>query len=507
MRFLEDGPNIPDRLLQERDAGRVVFLCGAGVSMPFLPNFQDLTQYVIDQLKPSLESPAHQAFEAWSQPQDEALFSFPMSLDQIFNLLQMEFGRDKINLNVAKCLTARKLLPENHDHHGIVARISTDGDGTPQIVTTNFDLLFEAAIPTARTHTPPSFPDLKHGMSLSGITYLHGRLDDSYNTSHDYILSSSDFGRAYLVQGWATNFVRQLLERYTVVLLGYQAEDPPIKYLLQGLNSSYEYVRDRIYAFDQGSADEVQSKWADRGVTPIPYGGGPDHSTLWNTLGEWAKRADNPKQWRQSVINIAQKRPHMCRPHERGMVVHLANTTIGAKEFADAKPTPPADWLCVFDKYVRYGQPAKVTAGEEKEFDPQCAFGIDSDPPRPEPKPMGFQLTDCEDPINWKHGDESLDYTERLAGLNRPVFSARLRHLARWAVSQIDQPILAWWVARQHQLHPAMLENLDRQIDSATNLSRETKATWRIIVEALRNPQVDPPSHQSLACRRRRYLG
>ncbi|MEQ5817685.1 SIR2 family protein [Marinobacter sp. NFXS11] len=492
MRFLEEGPDIPDRLLQERDAGRVVFLCGAGVSMPFFPSFPNLTKYVIDQLKPSPQSPAYQAFEAWSRPQDEATFSFPMSLDQIFNLLQMEFGREKINLHVAKCLTAKELPPESHDHHGIIARISTDGDGTPQIVTTNFDLLFEAAIPAATRHTPPSFPDLKHGTSVSGITYLHGRLDDSDNTSHDYILSSSDFGRAYLVQGWATNFVRQLLESYTVVLLGYQAEDPPIKYLLQGLNSSYEYARDRIYAFDQGSSEEVGSKWADRGVTPIPYGGGADHSALWNTLSEWAKRADNPRLWRESIINLAQKKPDNCMPYERGMLVHLVNTTIGAKEFADANPAPPVDWLCVFDKNVRYGQPTTRTFGNNETFDPQCAFGLDSDPPRPEPDPLRSQLNDCEDPVNWKHGDESLDYTERLAGLNRPVMSARLRHLTRWAVNQIDQPLLAWWVARQHQLHPAMIEHLDRQIDSSEKLNSESRAIWRNILEALRIPQIDP---------------
>ena len=34
MRFLSDGLNIPDELLEERDKGNVVFLCGAGVSYP-----------------------------------------------------------------------------------------------------------------------------------------------------------------------------------------------------------------------------------------------------------------------------------------------------------------------------------------------------------------------------------------------------------------------------------------------------------------------------------------
>ena len=42
MRFRADGPAIPDILLDERDAGNVVFLCGAGVSMPAgMPSFRD----------------------------------------------------------------------------------------------------------------------------------------------------------------------------------------------------------------------------------------------------------------------------------------------------------------------------------------------------------------------------------------------------------------------------------------------------------------------------------
>ena len=32
MRFTENGCNIPDELIQAREAGQVVFFCGAGVS-------------------------------------------------------------------------------------------------------------------------------------------------------------------------------------------------------------------------------------------------------------------------------------------------------------------------------------------------------------------------------------------------------------------------------------------------------------------------------------------
>jgi hypothetical protein len=44
MRFTEAGPRIPNELLDSRDAGDVVFLCGAGISIPAaLPDFFKLT--------------------------------------------------------------------------------------------------------------------------------------------------------------------------------------------------------------------------------------------------------------------------------------------------------------------------------------------------------------------------------------------------------------------------------------------------------------------------------
>ena len=50
MRFLKDGPSIPDELLNARDEGRVVFFCGSGVSRARadLPNFIGLAEQVID---------------------------------------------------------------------------------------------------------------------------------------------------------------------------------------------------------------------------------------------------------------------------------------------------------------------------------------------------------------------------------------------------------------------------------------------------------------------------
>jgi NAD-dependent SIR2 family protein deacetylase len=43
MKFIENGPDIPNTLLQAHKEGRVVFFCGAGISYPAgLPGFKKL---------------------------------------------------------------------------------------------------------------------------------------------------------------------------------------------------------------------------------------------------------------------------------------------------------------------------------------------------------------------------------------------------------------------------------------------------------------------------------
>ncbi|MCD7896135.1 MAG: hypothetical protein LUG50_05600 [Planctomycetaceae bacterium] len=55
MRFIEKGPLIPGDLLTARDRGRVVFVCGAGVSRAKagIPDFPNLTNKVCQELKVS----------------------------------------------------------------------------------------------------------------------------------------------------------------------------------------------------------------------------------------------------------------------------------------------------------------------------------------------------------------------------------------------------------------------------------------------------------------------
>ena len=456
-----------------------------------LPSFKTLTEDVLLRLKVPVDADAQRAFSFWRatppgqrEIPDEAKPSF----DLIFNMLQQSYGRDEVGKIVAERLAVPTSMVGPSRWHHTVARLSADQTGTPQIVTTNFDLLFEVPGVThnAKHHVPPTFPDLRHDQPISGITYLHGRLNTSLDGPHNYVLSSSDFGRAYLADGWATNFMRLLLERYTVVLLGYTANDPPMKYLLQGLNSADALEPDKLFAFDQGEPDKVEAKWRDRGVTPIAYGGGADHAALWDSLDAWAVRAESPAAWRGKVIDMARRGPRALAAQERGQVAHIVRYNLGAKEFADAKPSPPAEWLCVFDRFCRTGDIFERPGEARETFDPLAIYGLDDDPAR-----VTGQVSKTgagpEDLLAWRHGDTVQTDQIRLGGRVVQGYEAvppRLFHLSRWICSQVEDPVVAWWAARQSGLHPRLAAMVTNQIDEVLDMPKLGRDVWNLILDS-----------------------
>ena len=486
MRFEADGPAIPDILLDERDAGNVVFLCGAGVSIPAgMPNFLDLARHVVGKVDPPQDSEIRKVLETFDDTHPPVADWSRPSLDRVFQWLYEEYGREQVATIVWRRLNRTSKTPRCRPcpvrgEHGIIARLSTNAEGHPQIVTTNFDLLFEAALgeQAIPRYEPPMLPDLRH-VPPTGITYLHGRLADTEFGTHNYILSSADLGRAYLAEGWATKFVRDLLQSYTVVLLGYRAEDPPVSYLLRGLKSVGEQTPKRLFSFDIGSPEDVDAKWKDRGVNAIPYG---DHEALWTTLEAWAERADDPAAWRKTVVQSSKDGPRKLEPHKRGMVAHLVRSAVGAKQFADA--APPAEWLCVFDVACRYAEPASF--GENPPFDPLKTYGLDDDPPRSHAGGLHTSRRG-DDLISWRRGDSSVDRWQRLSpwGLQYDPMSQRLEHLASWLASCLNDPVLAWWAARQDALHPSPHLMLKEALGNSTNLTDKVRRGWIVLLEAL----------------------
>lgn len=481
MRFHPDGPAIPDLLLERRDSGRVVFLCGAGVSFNSgMPTFLGLTQYVIDFFDPPPESQIMAAFGPWLQ--DASAANVP--LDQIFNLLHQEYGKDEVNALVSERLRAPTTSTAVGHEHALIKRISSNKAGAPQIVTTNFDLLFEDPAPAGsiKIHIPPAFPDLSYGSPIDGVTYLHGRLASAHAAHHPYVLSSADFGRAYLSEAWATKFIRSLLDRYTVVLVGYQAEDPPVKYLLQGLNHDGQSDRTRLYAFDRGAAEDIEAKWRDRGVTAIAYA---DHQKLWKTMEAWAERADDTREWRRKVIGSTAQNPRELSPHQRGQVAHVIRSVPGAKLFADAHQTPHPEWVCVLDAFCRSAEKSSGYGRDAETFEPFKEYGIDDDIDAisDEDRRRGIRNDHL---LEWQPGDNNPIDAHRLGGRapdGHEATPARLLHLIRWFGKSIQSPVLAWWAARQTGLHPRLIEQIEWHLGTGDDLHEKARHVWNLILE------------------------
>lgn len=492
MRFISNGPDIPNQLLKQRDLGSVVFLCGAGVSIPSgLPSFEALTRNIIDSLSPSNDSQVYKAFSTWNEKNIPEKQYSRVPLDQVFHLLQKDYGRDLIGRLVAEQLSVNEEENLSSHTHDVISRISTNLDGQSQIVTTNFDLLFESVEKhkDSRIYVPPTFPDIQHGVAVSGITYLHGRLAPQETETHDYILSSADFGRAYLAQGWATSFVRRLLSQHTVVLVGYKAEDPPIKYLLQGLSITNDETKGQLFAFDEGTQEQVETKWRDLGVIPISYPISERHTSLWDTLDKWAVKSDDPIQWQRGVLNLSQQSPRELKSFQRGIVANFIREPLGAKQFSEAEPSPNIEWLCVFDPKCRWGLPYAGYMEGDPKFDLIDTYGLDNDPPF-DPNPMKEFPTSVENFLKWNDGDENLSHHLQIVGISRSKLPNRLRFLCGWMLQHINSPVLAWWLARQSGIHSEFKSMLRHGINRRAD--NEAKSGLSLILDALDSKSLEP---------------
>lgn len=488
MRFFADGPDIPLELLEARDKGDVVFLCGAGVSVPAgMPNFEQLARLIATELGATDAPLVRQLYRNSTSTADPAV-----PLDQVFGYLQKEYGVAQVER-----LTTRMLrTPKKADvtNHRTILRLSSDVQGRPRLVTTNFDLLFEAAGKRLKAFVPPYLPDLEYANRLDGLVYLHGRLNGSSRSTEGLrglVLGIGDMGRAYLADGWATRFMNQLISRYTVVLLGYSANDVPIRYLLEGLNARGS--KPKLFAFAEGDPGETEERWWDRGVVAIPYAATDSHhSALWATLSAWAERAESIDRWHAKTIELARQGPRSLLPHERGQIASMALTVTGAAAIADAVPPLPAEWLCVFDTVIRYGRVEGGWRQDQEDFDPLKTYRLDNDPPRIEAsnrntnQPIGINILE---PLG--HDERGANFTRlagRIARRAEPL-SARLNHLCRWIAANASQPTLVWWAGHHHQMHHTLESMISWQLRRDKDVSPVVRQAWTIYFEASQHEQ------------------
>lgn len=476
MRFTEHGPIIPDALLAAQERGDVLFMCGAGVSMPAgLPSFLRLAKLTADALSVPQNDPTRLMVQ---HALGGAALTLP--LDLVFEKFQDAYGERQVEAKVAKLI--RPAAGVDLSSHQTILKLSRDGKGRPRVLTTNFDPLFERAHKRLKTHIAPLLPR-SDCQALEGAVYLHGRAGGQGNGPFNLVLSSRDFGRAYMAQGWATEFMREALARFTLVLVGYSADDPPINYLLRGMRNQGGQP---IYAFAEDTGPDVHARWRERNVTALPYApADATHRGLWDSLHAWADAATDPEAWRGSVLARAKSGPRVLKPHERGQMAAMIGTELGARALAASAADIPAEWIYVFDHAIRRAEAGVLGRDAETKFDPRPFYGLDDDPPECLKRDARHVFRD--DVMAAQPSDGAIGVPARLSGGwsdRAAALPMRLHHLAGWIATHWASAHVLWWAAGRGTFHPELLSRIEHARRTDKSESKLERQIWTLIEEA-----------------------
>jgi len=248
LRFSETGPGFPFELVDAIQDGKVVFLCGAGISAPMLPGFLDLVTNCFERL--NVESTLAEKVALKAGRYEEVLGSLER------RLVEPALFTQTISQELA--VPAKP----NLSNHTIILRLSRDLNNRPCVVTTNFDVLLERAYfkkskskVETRTQSLAGQEIPRPGTAeFGGIIHLHGRLADAQLglSQTPLIVTSSEYGDAYMRSGWASRFLFDLCRCKTIVLVGYSAGDAPVRYFLNVLEADRERFSDlhKVYALE-----------------------------------------------------------------------------------------------------------------------------------------------------------------------------------------------------------------------------------------------------------------
>ena len=347
IKIADDAAALPEDLLLAQAAGKVLFLAGAGVSMgnpARLPNFRQLVRKVYEEVGPSVrpfldEEPDR----ATATPNSTGLTAEQCAevrrfarndLDVVLGQLERRMeGDDPTKPSVVRA-TVREILSSATPTplHRALLRLSDRGDATA-IATTNFDLLFEQC-PRRRKQQRPTYglggmPRPSTSRDFAGVFHIHGALSTDPRRTTDLILTDRDFGEYYFRRRVIPDFLYDASRIYSLVLIGYSADDPPMRYLLNAIAADTVRFRDLKprYIFCSSDDDTQIRDLGARGLTPIPYPNTDgSHLSLTRTLESWVSIA--PRQGSQphlrSLIRTAVREPATgASSSARDLVSHL----------------------------------------------------------------------------------------------------------------------------------------------------------------------------------------
>lgn len=302
LRLSESGPEFPSELVDALLAGEVVFLCGTGISAPQLPDFKSLVEQTYAHLGIEMDASESRSFDN-------------QRFEEVLGALGRRLADSRAMARSVSEILAVPAAPRLEQHRTVL-RLSRDSANRVLTVTTNFDTLLERALEKPggqvrlQSFSGQSLPS-PGGADFSGIIHIHGRLVDPALelVATPLVLTSADYGDAYMRSGWASRFLFDLARCKTIVLIGYSANDAPVRYFLNVLEADRARFPDLrpVYAFDAYEHDPIEAEagWGTLAVKPLPYckfnpaTGDCDHSLLWGDLQLLADFIERPKRSRE----------------------------------------------------------------------------------------------------------------------------------------------------------------------------------------------------------------
>lgn len=471
MQFVNNGPDIPERLIQAHEDGNVVFFCGAGISYPArLPDFEGLVRETIQRLNHNLTPPQNSALENGQY-------------DTVIGLLESSIvgGRAKVRQVLAEILSPDLKAERATSTHEALLKLSRNRDERTRLITTNFDRVFEVIKGSDRYSIPsyeaPFLPIPKQ--MWDGIVYLHGLIpeDNNLNGLDRLVASSGDFGLAYLTERWASRFVSELFRKYSVCFVGYSINDPILRYMMDALAA--DQLRGEsspeMFAFGSFTGDmkSKEDEWRSKNVTPVLYKSDNNHELLHSSLVKWSEVYRDGATGKGSIVATEAPINPLSSTSDDDFVGRLVwalsdSSGIPAKTFAELDPPPPLDWL--FEAF------SKAT-------------------PENNPRSM-FEKSSI---INRQAQPNTLK-TFQLVSYPRSDLSEHdgvMFNLARWLTKHLDDHRLLLWVIREggqiNEMWKRLIEQeLSRPIQGAviqeeknwnTNLTPQMRNLWWLLLD------------------------
>lgn len=465
MQFVRNGPDIPDLLVQMHEEGRVVFFCGAGISYPAgLPGFKELVEKIYHLSGTTLSEIESEAFGRGQ-------------FDATLDLLERRLPGQRLVVRHAlvQALEPKLRRKAATDTQVALLRLARSREGSLRLVTTNFDRVFHAAAKrigqTFHTYAAPMLPIPKNSR-WDGLVYLHGLLPKGTDDRalNRLVVTSGDFGLAYLTERWAARFVSELFRNYVVCFVGYSIDDPVLRYMMDAVAADRMLgeLTPQAWALadcEMGQGHRKAIEWKAKGVTPILYNVvRGSHSALHLTLQAWAETYRDGVQGKEAiVVKHASARPQHSTQQDDfvGRMLWALSDKSGlpAQRFADFNPAPSLDWLleAFAEEHFGFGDLSRFDVRSHSKIDDKLRFSLIR---RPSPY------------------DRSPPMTLVTGSATGSQWDDVMFHLARWLIRHLNDPRLIIWIAQcGGRLNDRWRWLIENTLNDCLEMEREGKFT------------------------------